>query len=235
MAKQKVTVSVIMPAYNEQATIVEILGKVKAAKVTGVAFEVIVIDDGSTDDTIQLLEQNPDLYDRLIKMPENGGKGAAVKAGLQAASGDYILFQDADLEYDPAEYGNLLTPVLKFGADIVMGSRFLAPKYTRVAYFWNKVGNRFITLVFNLLNNTTFTDIYSCYLLYKRSLVDAGALTTTGWEQHAEILSRAVTHGGNMYDVPISYHGRTVEEGKKIRAHHVIAVIKTIIVRRFFR
>jgi len=233
MAKKKLTISVIMPSYNEQATIIEILTRVRAQKVAACKFEVIVVDDGSSDKTVELLEQNPELYDQLIKMPQNGGKGAAVKAGLKSATGDYILFQDADLEYDPAEYANLLTPVLKFNADIVMGSRFLAPKYTRVAYFWNKVGNRFITFVFNILNNTTFTDIYSCYLLYRRSLVHGESLTTVGWEQHAEILSRAVAGAGNMYDVPISYHGRTVEEGKKIRAHHVIAVIKTIIVQRF--
>jgi len=233
MAKKKLTVSVIMPSYNEQATIIEILTKVRAQKVASCTFEIIVIDDGSGDKTVELLEQNPELYDQLIKMPNNGGKGAAVKAGLKSATGDYILFQDADLEYDPAEYANLLTPVLKFNADIVLGSRFLAPKYTRVAYFWNKLGNRFITFVFNILNNTTFTDIYSCYLLYRRSLVSSESLTTVGWEQHAEILSRAVAGAGNMYDVPISYHGRTVEEGKKIRAHHVVAVIKTIIVRRF--
>ena len=226
--------SVIVPAYNEEATIVQVLEMVRAQEVTGVAFEVVVIDDGSKDRTIELIEARPELYDHLVKMPKNGGKGAAVKAGLAAAGGDYILFQDADLEYDPAEYGKLLEPVLNHNADVVIGSRFVAPRYTRVFYFWNKVGNRMITLFFNILNNTTFTDIYSCYLMYRRNLVSPDQLKTAGWQQHAEILSIACQNGKTLYEVPISYHGRTIEEGKKIRPHHVFSVFWTIFVRRFF-
>ncbi len=228
-------VTVLIPAYNEEGTILEILRRVNAQRIEGVAFEVVVVDDGSTDRTVDILEHNPELYSKLIKMPANGGKGAAVKAGLAEASGDYVLFQDADLEYDPADYHNLLEPVLRFGADLVMGSRMMAPRYTRVSYFWHKVGNHLITFVFNVLNNTTFTDIYSCYLVYRRDLVDAGELRTVGWEQHAEILSRAVAGAKRMYEVPISYHGRTYEEGKKIKAHHIIAVLWTIIVRGILR
>ncbi len=116
-----------------------------------------------------------------------------------------------------------------------MGSRFLAPEYVRVAYFWHKVGNRSITLLFNIANNTTFSDIYSCYLCYRRSLVDGTRLRTNGWGQHAEILSRAVAAGTVFYDVPISYHGRSYAEGKKIKAHHIFAVLGTIIRERMFR
>ena len=229
-----IKISILIPAYNEEATILEILGKVAAQKVEGFEFEVLVIDDGSKDRTVELLEANPHLYTRLIKQPRNGGKGAAVLAGLRNATGDYILFQDADLEYDPADYGRMLLPVKEFGADIVMGSRMVAPLYTRVSYFWHKIGNQVITLCFNLINNTTFTDIYTCYLMYRRDLVDPGRLTTFGWEQHAEILSIAVHNARNMYEVPISYHGRTYEEGKKIRAHHAVAVIWTILRKRLF-
>lgn len=229
-----ITLTVLIPAYNEEKTILEILRRVRAQNVDGVAFEVLIVDDGSTDGTARLLEANPDLYTRLIRKP-NGGKGSAVRAGLAAATGDYVIFQDADLEYDPADYAKMLLPVLRFDADVVMGSRLVAPEYTRVFYFWHKVGNRLITLLFNILNNTTFTDVYTCYLLYRRSCLDPASLETDGWEQHAEILSRLVSAPRVMYEVQISYHGRTYEEGKKIRAHHVIPVIWTMIKRRFLR
>lgn len=226
-------ISVIIPAYNEQNTILDILHKIRNVKVETVSFEVIVIDDGSTDRTVEILEKEPELYSHLIKMEKNGGKGAAVKAGLKIATGDYILFQDADLEYDPVDYTKLLQPVLKFNSDIVMGSRCVAPEYTRVFYFWHLVGNKIITLLFNVFYNTTFTDIYSCYLLYRRSLLDPQILKTEGWEQHAEILTRLVKQRPVIYEVPISYHGRTYDEGKKIKAHHIIAVVWTIITKRF--
>ncbi len=229
------TVTILVPAYNEEATIVEILRRVSAQAIEGIDFEIVVIDDGSADRTPELLESNPDLYTTLIKLPRNGGKGAAVMAGLGAASGDYVLFQDADLEYDPADYAKLLAPVIRFDADVVMGSRLSGSPMTRVSYFWHRVGNRVITLLFNLLNNTTFTDIYSCYLLYRRGLVDAGRLTTTGWEQHAEILTLAVGRASSMYEVPISYYGRTYDEGKKIKARHIVAVIWTILAKRLSR
>ena len=228
-------VSILIPAYNEEATIIDLLQAVTAQSIDGVQFEVIVIDDGSKDRTAGLLEANPGLYTKFIKQPCNGGKGAAVKAGMKEATGDYILFQDADLEYDPADYKQLMLPVLRFDADVVMGSRFLAPKFVRVSYFWHKVGNYLITFAFNIFNNTTFTDVYSCYLMFRRTLVDPDRLQTEGWEQHAEILSKAIAAGKSFYEVPISYQGRTYEEGKKIRAHHAISVIWTIIRMRLFR
>ena len=171
----------------------------------------------------------------MIKRPQNGGKGAAVIDGLNNATGEYILFQDADLEYDPDEYYKLFDPITRFDADVVMGSRFVAPEYTRVSYFWHKFGNRILTFVFNILNNTTFTDIYSCYLMYRRKLVDPNSLKAMGWDQHAEILSTAVNRGKAFYEVPISYHGRGYEEGKKIRAQHGISVIMTIAKKRLTR
>jgi hypothetical protein len=154
---------------------------------------------------------------------------------LKAATGHYILFQDADLEYSPSEYHVLLFPVLSFGAEVVLGSRFAAPRYTRVQYFAHKVGNRALTLVFNLLFNTTFTDVYSCYLLFKRGLIDPNELVSFGWEQHGEILCRVVLRSKVIYEVPISYHGRSYDEGKKIRAKHMISVILMILRRRLFR
>ena len=224
----------LVPAYNEEKTILEILGRVRAEKHAGFELEVIVVDDGSKDRTVELLKANPSLYDKLIVQPKNGGKGAAVRAGLAAATGEFILFQDADLEYSPADYGKLFLPIREFDSDVVIGSRFLAPPFLRVAYFWHKLGNRFITFWFNILNNTTFTDIYTCYFLFRRSLVPPGDLRTDGWEQQAEILTMAVKRSSVYYEVPISYHGRTYEEGKKIRAHHVLSVLKAIFLTKFY-
>lgn len=228
------TVSVIVPAYNEQATIIKLLTEVREQKVDGVQFEVVVIDDGSTDATGTLLEGNPGLYDKLIRQPKNMGKGAAVLAGLRGSSGEYVLFQDADLEYSPSYYKTLLFPVQAFGADIVMGSRFMATQYVRVQFFWHMIGNKFITTLFNALFDTTFTDIYTCYLLYRRELVDPSELVSRGWEQHAEILCRAVRRAKTLYEVPISYHGRSYEEGKKIKAIHALPVLSTILRCRIF-
>jgi glycosyltransferase involved in cell wall biosynthesis len=230
-----IRLSVIVPAYNEENTVLEVLERVNAQSVDGVEFEVVVVDDGSSDGTGTLLEANPDAYNRLVRLPSNQGKGAAVKAGLAVASGDFVLFQDADLEYDPADYARLLEPVLRFDVDLVMGSRMLAPSFTRVHYFWHKQGNRLLTFIFNVLYNTTFTDIYSCYLLYRRSLLDPASLRTTGWEQHAEILCRVIAGGGAFFEVPISYNGRTYGEGKKIRARDAWPVVATIITSRVRR
>jgi glycosyltransferase involved in cell wall biosynthesis len=230
-----VNVSIIIPAFNEERTILEVLEKIRLQKIKDTTVEVVVVDDGSTDKTAEIVEANSHLYSVFIRQQPNQGKGAAVKAGLKAATGEYVLFQDADLEYDPAEYERLLIPVLRFQADIVMGSRLIGAEFTRVHYFWHNLGNRMITLLFNVLNNTTFTDIYSCYLLFRRTLVTPDELKTVGWEQHAEILCAASSRAQSMYEVPITYHGRTYEDGKKIRAHHVIPVIWMIIKKSLFR
>ena len=230
-----IKLSIIIPAYNEENTILKILEKVADAEIEGVNKEVIVIDDCSTDKTLNLLEKNKNLYDALIKLPKNSGKGEAVKKGLMKASGQYVLFQDADLEYDPKDYKKLLEPVLLLDADLVIGSRFLASQLTRVYYFWHKVGNKFITLLFNILNNTTFTDIYSCYIIFKADLINPNNLLTSGWEQHAEILSTIVSKSSSFYEVPVNYYGRTYKEGKKIRPHNAIKVLLTIIFKRIFR
>lgn len=229
-----VKVSIVIPVYNEQGTILACLERVRAQAVAGVHFEIVVVNDGSKDATLERLKSRPELYDKLVDRPKNGGKGAAVQDGIRSANGDYILFQDADLEYDPNDYAALLAPVVDHGAEVVMGSRFVAPKQTRVFYFWHRLGNSFITLLFNLVNNTTFTDIYSCYLVFKKSLVDADVLTTFGWEQQAEILTKAVKASRIWYEVPINYHGRSYDEGKKIRAHHVIPVLATILKQGLF-
>jgi len=228
-----IRLSIIIPAFNERATIMTVLESVAAHPVTGVEYETIVIDDGSTDGTSKLVETRPELYQKLIVLPRNGGKGAAVRAGLAEATGDFVIFQDADLEYDPADFGRILSPVLLRQADLVMGSRMIAPQVTRVYYFWHRVGNRFLTLLFNVMFNVTFTDIYSCYLLYRRSLLDVRELQRDGWAQQAEILSYVVPRAERLFEVPINYFGRTYGEGKKIRAVHALHVALEIIRGRF--
>jgi glycosyltransferase involved in cell wall biosynthesis len=229
-----IKVSVIIPAYNEAATLLTILRQVNDQSVDGIEFEVIVVDDGSGDDTPVILSDHPKLYSQTDRLPTNQGKGAAVRRALELATGDFILFQDADLEYDPADYAKLLAPILRFDGDVVIGSRLVASPITRVSYFWHKFGNRLLTFIFNIFNNTTFTDIYSCYLVYRRNLVLPAALRTKGWEQHAEILSTAVRGADRIFEVPVNYYGRTYDEGKKIRAHHAWSVIWTIIRCRLF-
>ena len=225
-------VSIIIPVFNEEHTILDLLKRVRAQVVPDVAFEVIVVDDASQDESLNLLLSNSELYDQIVTLKANGGKGAAVLAGLHASHGTFILFQDADLEYDPSEYSKLLMPVLKLKADIVIGSRLMAPQVTRVVYFWHLIGNRLLSLIFNILHNTTFSDIYSCFLLYRKTLVDPNNIHTRGWDQQAEILSRAVARAQVIYEVPISYHGRTYAEGKKIRWHHGLSVMWRILITR---
>ena len=223
--------TIIIPAYNEESTIKEILNRVSDQK-NNHNLEIIVIDDASTDNTRNIVEQNIHLVDKFLKLTKNQGKGAAVIEGLKSAEGDYVLFQDADLEYNPKDYNKIFSVINELNADIVIGSRFLAPKYVRVHYFWHAVGNKFITFLFNILNNTTFTDIYSCYLAIRINLIDIEKLKHLGWSQQAEILGSVVKKGNVFYEVPISYSGRTYDEGKKIRARNVISVILTILKKK---
>jgi glycosyltransferase involved in cell wall biosynthesis len=229
-------ISIIIPVYNEETTIIPLLQSVQKeiCQIKTVSFETIVVDDCSQDNTNRLLKENETLYNHLVSLKTNQGKGGAVLQGLEIAEGDYILFQDADLEYSPADYSALIRPIVDFDADVVVGSRFIAPQFTRVHNFWHKVGNRLITLFFNILNNTTFTDTYSCYLMYRKRLVPVDKIATKGWEQHGEILSLAVKNGKLYFEVPITYRGRSYDEGKKIRAYHTFKILHTMFMRRFF-
>ena len=158
---------------------------------------------------------------------------AAYGQGLKKASGEYVIFQDADLEYDPIEFKKFINVCKKFNADVVLGSRFNYSDYTRSHNILNKIGNHILTFVFNLFYNTTFTDIYSCYLCFKRDLLEPSQLKTDGFDQHAEILSKTVKKGERFYEVPISYNGRSHAEGKKIKFYHFFSVILRIFIERF--
>ena len=226
--------SILIPIFNEENTILSILEEIKKQNFTKFDYEIIVINDGSTDNTQEILEKNPSMYDSLYKLEVNSGKGAAIIKGLQNSTGDYIIFQDADLEYSPKDYKKIISVIDKFNAEVVIGSRFLSPEYTRVHNFSHKLGNKFITLLFNILNNTTFTDIYSCYLCFEKSLLDIDKLKSKGWEQHAEILCNVVQKSKIHYEVPVSYSGRSYEEGKKIRGRHSFKVILMILKKSLF-
>ncbi len=229
-----VDISIIIPVFNEEKTVIDLLKKVNKQKSGDYFLEIIVINDGSSDDSKKLLTNNKDLYSKFINLEKNLGKGGAVIEGLKVASGDFILFQDADLEYNPEDYKKIFRVIDEFNAEVVIGSRNLSPEYTRVYNYFHKLGNKFITGLFNLLFNTTFTDIYSCYLCIKRDLVNPEKLKSKGWEQHAEILATAIKKSSVYYEVPISYSGRSFEEGKKIKGRHVFAVIYMICKKKIF-
>lgn len=234
MNVKKIKISVIVPVFNEENTIITILKKINNQNIPNIDIEIIVINDGSTDNSLKIIEENSNLYSKLINLKKNKGKGAAVREGLKAVNGNFVLFQDADLEYDPSEYPILFRPLLELDADIVMGSRLMSPPLTRVHYFWNKVGNKCITLLFDILHNSTLTDIYSGYIVFRKDLLNPENLRTDGWEQQAEILSKIVKNSVKIYEVPITYYGRTYEEGKKIKPKDVIKIIGTIIREKIF-
>ena len=225
-------ISVIVPVFNEEKTIIELLTKVNKQNTENFSLEVIVVNDCSTDNSGELIQENEELYSQYIELSQNMGKGGAVREALISASGEYVLFQDADLEYNPEDFKNIFTVIKNYNPDVVVGSRFLSPQYTRVHYYFHKVGNKVITFLFNLLYNTTFTDIYSCYLCFRRTLIDPKKLKSNGWDQQAEILATVVKKSNVHYEVPISYSGRTFDEGKKIKGRHIFKVIMMIFKKR---
>ena len=225
--------SIIVPVYNEEKTIIEILGKIKQNSPNLTKYEVIVIDDGSTDQTNKLLKNNNHLFNKLLINETNKGKGFSVKKGILNASGTHIIFQDADLEYDPLDFKKFEKIFLDFDADGIIGSRFIYSNYTRSHNILNKIANTFLTFIFNLLYNSTYTDIYSCYFAFKKDLLNVHELRTEGFEQHAEILCKVIKKGNKFYEVSISYNGRKASEGKKIKPHHFFLVLFQIIRGRF--
>tara|TARA_B110000014_G_C20072618_1_gene559559 strand:+ start:379 stop:1065 length:687 start_codon:yes stop_codon:yes gene_type:complete len=225
--------SIIIPVFNEEKTIIQILKKISKNSTDKVKYEIIVVDDGSTDQTKKLLDDNKNLYNILLVNDANKGKGYSVKRGIESSSGSHIIFQDADLEYNPADYKKFEKIFLEFDADGIIGSRFVYSDYTRSHNILNKIGNHILTLFFNILYNTTFTDIYSCYFAFKKDKININLLKTEGFEQHAEILCQVIKNGNKFYEVPISYNGRNASEGKKIKARHFFLVLYQIIKQRF--
>lgn len=225
----KPELNILIPVYNEEKTIVQVLTKLNKVCKPILNKNIIVVDDGSTDKTSKLLEKNKKLYTKLVTSPLNKGKGSAIILGLNQVSSGYILIQDADLEYDPNEIPRLWEIVISNDIDVLLTSRLSGSPLTRVHYFWHKLGNKSITLMFNLINNTTFTDIYSGYIIFKRKLIHTKNLKFYGWGQQAEVLTYLKNQSKKIYEAPISYKGRTYEEGKKINIYAMAPVIFAII------
>jgi glycosyltransferase involved in cell wall biosynthesis len=222
--------SIIMPVYNERDTLEQIVEQVLA---TGLAHEIVMVDDGSTDGTREIMEQwNDHPVIRLIYHEQNMGKGSAVRTGFQAAVGDIFLIQDADLEYDPRDYPKLLQPIQEGRADVVYGSRFIGGPARKV-YFWHRAGNFFLTMLTNILYNVDLTDMETCYKCFRADLVRDIPLRSRRFDFEPEITAKVAKRRYRIYEVPISYYGREFHEGKKITGWDGLPALAALIKYRF--
>lgn len=226
--------SVIIPCYNETHTISAIIGRVRSAPVG--EMEIIVVDDCSTDGTRELLRgETGRLADRVIFHETNQGKGAALRTGFAAATGDLVVVQDADLEYDPQELPLLMKPIIEGRADVVFGSRFMGSSAHRVVYFWHMVGNRFLTLSSNMLTNINLTDMETCYKMFRREVLQKITIEEDRFGFEPEITAKVAKLRVPIYEVGISYYGRTYEEGKKIGWRDGFRALYSIVKYNLFR
>jgi|TARA_Y100000294_G_C8534023_1_gene328244 glycosyltransferase involved in cell wall biosynthesis len=209
-------ISVIIPVYNEEKFVLSTLKKVNLQK-KNFEIEIIVVDDNSTDQTNSLLENNNNLYDKMLKNDRNLGKGGSFKRGLSIASGDLILIQDADDEYDPNEYSKLIEPFQKYNADVVLGSRFKGSGAKRIIYYSHQLANKILTLFCNVILNNNFSDIETGYKVFKKELIDKINLEQNDFGIEIELIMKMSRLKSKIYEVGIDYNGRSYEEGKKIR------------------
>lgn len=224
--------SIVIPAYNERATVEALLRRVAAAPIPGgLEREILIVDDGSGDGTGELLkelEQTGDPAFRLVEHPHNRGKGAALRTGFEQVTGDVVLVQDADLEYDPRDYPTLLQPILDGEADVVYGSRFLGGPH-RVLFFWHYVGNRFLTTLSNMFTDLNLSDMETCYKVFRAEVLRGMTLCSDRFGIEPELTAKVAKTRARIYEVPISYHGRTYAEGKKIGWRDGFAAIWAIL------
>jgi glycosyltransferase involved in cell wall biosynthesis len=230
--KEFVTLTILIPVFNERTTVSEVIRRVKAKELT-LAKEIIVVDDGSTDGTTQVLNNLEDSSVRVLTHNKNQGKGAALRTGLAEATGDLILIQDADLEYDPEDWDKLLKPILSGKANVVYGSRFTGERKNMLLSHW--IGNRFLSLVTNLLYSTTLSDMETCYKCFDARVVEPIHIKSNRFDFEPEITAKVLRQGYRIYEVPISYSGREVDEGKKISWRDGFGALKALIRFRFIR
>ena len=224
--------SVIVPVFNERNTVAEIVRQMRAVDLP-VEREIVIVDDGSGDGTRDVLSQLADSTVHVVLHPHNRGKGAAIRTGLAQVTGDLVLIQDADLEYDPDDWPKLLAPILKGRAEVVYGSRFTGERRNMLFLHW--IGNRFLSLLTNVLYNTTLSDMETCYKLFDRELIDSIDLRSERFDFEPEITAKILRRGIRIYEVPISYSGREFDEGKKITWRDGVVAVKTLVKYRFVK
>ena len=232
--ERTVKLSIVIPVYNEVETIEAVYRRVAAVALDNIEKEIVIVDDGSADGTVEVLKKLESEGVRILYHEKNRGKGAAIRTGLKEASGKLVLVQDADLEYDPTEYSRLIRPILDDKADVVYGSRFVGAEPHRVLFFWHYVGNRFLTLLSNMFTNLNLTDMETGYKVFRADVLKRIEIQENRFGFEPEITAKVARMKVRIYEVGISYFGRTYEEGKKIRWKDGVRALWCIIKYRFF-